>query len=1629
MKQILRTTLLLTAILCSQFPLFAQSGSGWDWAGITGTTVNSPGKNVLDIANDASGNVYTTGYFMGSLTIGGITINTTGDGTSAANYDEDAFIAKYNSAGNIIWLKRYGIAATASHQRGQSINVDASGNVYVGIGRGFPELLKYDAAGNLVWNKVLTQYEVNAINIGPDGNLLVMTSTQTAKDIFKLDYSTGNILWTFNCTGIGSNSGSTFQDFTDAAGNIYFTAFSVSGGAVAIGAQNFSPTRLTSYFVSLDNAGNARWVQAMDNVQVQLSYTVDDAGRSYIQIGGGFGALFQGYSTSSSGGDRYFELNNSGTVARHLLSSPYKGLFRVKADGIYGIEESGASTIAFTLLYGNYFFSTSGVNTTGLGVVIKYDRSDDHVIWANSFQITGLAFNPGSFRQFETGPGGKVQVAGNFFTSVKFGSNTYTPTAGPGSNQSDFFLAQFDGSNVQLPPTTTWTGNSANGSWTDAGNWSNSVPNGNEHAIIPSGASNYPTNITTSNRTGRLTVQAGVSIMLPVGFDAAAGISNDGNIEVKGTGTFQGFNTSYVNILTGTGKLIFTANSPSSILYSIPFSLEINKPGGTIQWMGGTVAGNLLLTAGVLQASNPLTLTNPNAILIYSSTAYMTGTLTRAVNASGVYNFPVGGFAQFNGGPTVYAPVTITLNNISGPQLISATFPGFSQTNGPAPNINLGSSTITTVLNSNQWYVTANAPLTSGTYNIAVQTNAYTNGVTDPARYVLIKRAVDTDPYGFYGSNQLATQTGGTNSSGVISNGLLNASLSGLTSFSTFAIGIASAAVPAGLTIGTSNWTGNNGVVWNDAANWDNGIPNSLVNAIIPAGRPNYPQTYVAADNARSLKNDAITTVRLPYTFLSNTGIINNGSIEVIGAASATFNGFGNSTNGYSPLSGTGKLLFTVNSPGIFSGTFNNSIEVDKLTANLFAQNVYIGGSLNVISGNLFTSYLGNQTFITMLNPAASVTATSTYPVQGVLTRTVSGTGNYNYPLGETGGRFSPVTISTNGLAGTPRITAQYASTIAGFAPFAPVDGDPVSALNAGQWTITPSAAGTGGTFNLAIEARGYTNSVTDVSRYVLLKGDGSSTWAKVDNALFTQSAGLISVAVNNLPALTAQTVYIIGIKGATTQWTGSAGNQSWTTSGNWSNGVPDFSFKAVFAAGSANYPINVTNSNTAAMLTIAQGVTLSLPQTMNIAQGIINNGTINVTGFSNFTGFAGNTTVSGTGNLAFTSAGPAGFSSSVTQLNNGLILNRAGNFAINTLTISGNLILTNGLMTGNLTMTDPAATLSYTGTGYIVGTLKRSVTGSGTYIFPVGMADRLTPLKMTLNNMAGVQNITTGFSSTIDGAAPNTTAVGVPVTQLLNAGIWTITPNNQPTSGGYTLTLEGRGYTNGVANPARYVILRRDASFYSWGYYGDNGLSTEVAGVVTATSGLTGFLRQYAIGIASSAVGVVLPLKVERFSAVKKETTVLLQWRTANEVNSDRMIVQHSTDGISWKPVATVLNNNSSDYQFVHINPAAAANYYRLQLIDKDGKFSYSDIRLVKMDKQAIAFVYPNPATGETVTLDLGKQPISLLSYVIADASGKVCKKGIISSAQQPLSIQGLATGIYFLKISDGTVLKIRRN
>lgn len=226
-----------------EYDIFIQkldANGNFIWAKQMGGTGSDFGRS---ITVDASGNVYTTGTFEGTVDFdpGVDTVNF----TSAGSYD--IFTQKLDANGNFIWAKQIG---GSRFDNSASMAIDASQNIYI-TGQ-FNETADFDPSSETV-------------NLTSAGDY----------DIFveKLD-SNGNLLWVKQMGGSEWDQGNSIA--IDASQNIYTTGY-FTGTAdfdPGAGTENLTSAGYQDIFVlKLDTNGDFLWAK-------QMGGTDGDAGQS-----------------------------------------------------------------------------------------------------------------------------------------------------------------------------------------------------------------------------------------------------------------------------------------------------------------------------------------------------------------------------------------------------------------------------------------------------------------------------------------------------------------------------------------------------------------------------------------------------------------------------------------------------------------------------------------------------------------------------------------------------------------------------------------------------------------------------------------------------------------------------------------------------------------------------------------------------------------------------------------------------------------------------------------------------------------------------------------------------------------------------------------------------------------------------------------------------------------------------------------------------------------------------------------------------------------------------------------------------------------------------------------------------
>lgn len=178
------------------------------------------------------------------------------------------------------------------------------------------------------------------------------------------------------------------------------------------------------------------------------------------------------------------------------------------------------------------------------------------------------------------------------------------------------------------------------------------------------------------------------------------------------------------------------------------------------------------------------------------------------------------------------------------------------------------------------------------------------------------------------------------------------------------------------------------------------------------------------------------------------------------------------------------------------------------------------------------------------------------------------------------------------------------------------------------------------------------------------------------------------------------------------------------------------------------------------------------------------------------------------------------------------------------------------------------------------------------------------------------------------------------------------------------------------------------------------------------------------------SPLGGAIPVKLGSFTAnLLSNGNSWLQWTTETELNSSHFEIERSQDGIRFSNRGQVLGRGNSQlaqqYQFTDVWDAPVTLfYYRLKMVDVDGKTAYSQIVALRKGRALAAnFVaYPNPfADHIKMALTAEKTTMALITLTAADGKTVYAKSLQVPKGPNIIVLTDLlplAKGRYALKV-----------
>jgi serine protease AprX len=171
-----------------------------------------------------------------------------------------------------------------------------------------------------------------------------------------------------------------------------------------------------------------------------------------------------------------------------------------------------------------------------------------------------------------------------------------------------------------------------------------------------------------------------------------------------------------------------------------------------------------------------------------------------------------------------------------------------------------------------------------------------------------------------------------------------------------------------------------------------------------------------------------------------------------------------------------------------------------------------------------------------------------------------------------------------------------------------------------------------------------------------------------------------------------------------------------------------------------------------------------------------------------------------------------------------------------------------------------------------------------------------------------------------------------------------------------------------------------------------------------------------------------LLPVELFSFTGAPDGMDVRLHWETSSIGGLNHFEVEHAIDGSQFgllgKVAFSPVQASTAIFGYLHEQPGAGINYYRLKMVDFDGSYEYSNVVVIQMAGVSEVMLFPNPA-GSSLSLVAKMAADEEVLVRIFDAAGRLVQEmpattgtGMLSASVQT---EDLASGVYFIEIIGG--------
>ena len=167
------------------------------------------------------------------------------------------------------------------------------------------------------------------------------------------------------------------------------------------------------------------------------------------------------------------------------------------------------------------------------------------------------------------------------------------------------------------------------------------------------------------------------------------------------------------------------------------------------------------------------------------------------------------------------------------------------------------------------------------------------------------------------------------------------------------------------------------------------------------------------------------------------------------------------------------------------------------------------------------------------------------------------------------------------------------------------------------------------------------------------------------------------------------------------------------------------------------------------------------------------------------------------------------------------------------------------------------------------------------------------------------------------------------------------------------------------------------------------------------------------------------LPVQFLLFNVRCIGNSVMINWKTAQELNSSRFMVERSADGIQWTAIGMVPaagnSNIERSYSYNDNSPVAGGAMYRIAEYDIDGRTQYTSIIRSDCEAKDTWKLWPNPVQ-EMLWVNITTTRTSSATIKVFDSKGSLLRlqknELLTGSNQLNMDMKRLPAGTYHVTV-----------